>query len=216
VYSLEGALDYYTTHSWVIRNGEPTEVEALTDLEDITFPAPLGTLEAFHTAGGLSTMPWTYADKVDLMEYKTMRYPGHAYIMKAIRDLGLLDLEPVQVDGIEVAPRDVFIARVDRDLRIPDAPDIVALKVVVEGHRDGTPGRITFRLLDGYDAEHGISAMMRTTGFSLAITGYMQANGDIDELGVRCAYEAMPYRPYADALRHRGVSIVEVEESLLA
>ncbi len=216
VYSLEGALDYYTTLSWVIRDGEPTQVEALTDLENVQFPAPLGTLEAFHTAGGLSTMPWTFADKVDVMEYKTMRYPGHVHIMKAIRDLGLLDLDPVDVKGTQVRPRDLFIARVDRDLRVPDAPDVVALKVIVDGQRETGPGRVTFRLLDGFDVDHGMSAMTRTTGFSLAITGYMQASGAIAKVGVRCAYEAMPYRPYADALRERGVNIVEFEEALLA
>ena len=216
VYSLEGALDYYTTLSWVIRDGEPTQVEALTDLENVQVPAPLGTLEAFHTAGGLSTMPWTFADKVDVMEYKTMRYPGHVHIMKAIRDLGLLDLDPVDVKGTQVRPRDLFIARVDRDLRIPDAPDVVALKVIVDGQRETGPGRVTFRLLDGFDVDHGMSAMTRTTGFSLAITGYMQASGAIEKVGVRCAYEAMPYRPYADALRERGVNIVEFEEALLA
>lgn len=216
VYSLEGALDYYTTLSWIIRAGKATQIDALTELECVDFPPPLGTLEAFHTAGGLSTMPWTFADKVDVMEYKTMRYPGHVQIMKAIRDLGLLDLDPVEVDGVEVRPRDVFIARVDRDLRTPDAADVVALKVVVEGQRTDGPGKVTFRLLDGYDVEYGMSAMNRTTGFSLAITGYMQAHGEIENVGVRCAYEAMPYRPYADALRQRGVDIVEFEESLLA
>lgn len=216
VYSLEGALDYYTNLSWVIRDSSPVQVEALTEVEHVDFPAPLGTLEAFHTAGGLSTMPWTFAGKVERMEYKTMRYAGHAEIMRAIRDLGLLDVDTVDIKGVEVSPRDVFIARVDRDLRIPDAPDIVALKVIVEGHRDEIPGRVTFRLLDGYDVEHGMSAMTRTTGFSLAITGYMQASGEIKNVGVRCAYEAMPYGPYRDALRLRGVNIVEFEEALLA
>lgn len=97
VYSLEGALDYYTTPSWVVREGEPAQVEPLTELEEVDFPAPLGKLEAFHTAGGLSTMPWAFAGQVSTMEYKTLRYPGHAHIMRAIRDLGLLDLDPVQV-----------------------------------------------------------------------------------------------------------------------
>src|SRR5690606_13416048 len=58
VYSLEGALDYYTTPSWVLRGGKPTQVEALSELEDVEFPEPVGTLEAFHTGGGISTMPF--------------------------------------------------------------------------------------------------------------------------------------------------------------
>ena len=60
VYSLEGCLDYYTSKSWVIRNGKRAQVEALSELEDVEFPAPWGKLEAFHTGGGISTMPFTW------------------------------------------------------------------------------------------------------------------------------------------------------------
>src|SRR3954464_4160971 len=58
VYSLEGVIDYYTTLSWVVRNGKRTQVPALSERETIQFPSPVGALEAFHTAGGLSTMAW--------------------------------------------------------------------------------------------------------------------------------------------------------------
>src|SRR6202162_2165458 len=67
VYSLEGALDYYTTPAWVLRAGKPTRVDPLSEPEQVSFPPPLGTLEAFHTAGGISTMPWTYEARVRSM-----------------------------------------------------------------------------------------------------------------------------------------------------
>src|SRR6266542_921230 len=54
VYSLEGALDYYTTPSWVLREGKPARVDALSELESVAFPPPVGELEAFHTGGGRS------------------------------------------------------------------------------------------------------------------------------------------------------------------
>ena len=85
-------------------------MDALSELEPVEFPAPVGTLEAFHTGGGISTMPFAYEGKVDVMEYKTLRYPGHAAIMRPIRELGLLDMEPVEVKGQTVVPRDLFIA----------------------------------------------------------------------------------------------------------
>ena len=56
VYSLEGVLDYYTTLSWVLRDGRRTQVKALSERRAVKFDAPLGELEAFHTAGGLSTL----------------------------------------------------------------------------------------------------------------------------------------------------------------
>src|SRR5688500_16611162 len=110
VYSLEGVLDYYTTKSWIVRDGRGQQIEALSELEHVEFGDGVGTLEAFHTAGGLSTMAFRYDGKIPTMEYKTLRYPGHAAMMAAIRELGLLDLEPVDVKGSKVVPRDLFIA----------------------------------------------------------------------------------------------------------
>ncbi|MEO5904365.1 MAG: saccharopine dehydrogenase C-terminal domain-containing protein, partial [Gemmatimonadaceae bacterium] len=78
VYSLEGVLDYYTTLSWVVRNGKREQVKALSEREPVHFEAPVGELEGFHTAGGLSTMAFRYEGKIPTMEYKTLRYPGHA------------------------------------------------------------------------------------------------------------------------------------------
>src|SRR6266404_5919014 len=137
VYSLEGALDYYTTPSWVLREGRPVQVDALSELEAVEFPSPVGTLEAFHTGGGISTMPWAYRGKIEVMEYKTLRYPGHVAIMRPIRELGLLDNKPLEVKGKTVVPRDVFIAAVQPRLHKPRGRDLVALQVEVTGQKDG-------------------------------------------------------------------------------
>src|SRR5438876_10390387 len=171
VYSLEGALDYYTTPSGVLRERRPKRVDARSEVEAVEFPSPVGTLEAFHTGGGISTMPWAYRGKVRTMEYKTLRYPGHVAIMRPIRELGLLSLDPVKMKGTEIVPRDAFIAAVSPQLSKPNGRDLVALRVEVQG-RDGR--RVAWQLLDYFDEATGISAMMRTTGYSLAITGVMQ------------------------------------------
>jgi lysine 6-dehydrogenase len=210
VYSLEGALDYYTTPSWVLRDGKPIQVEALSELEAVDFPEPVGTLEAFHTGGGISTLPFAYEGKVDVMEYKTLRYPGHAAIMRPIRELGLLGAKPIEVKGKPVVPRDVFIAAVHPRLHKPQGQDLVALRVSVTGQQGGKPARVAFRLIDRYDAAHGISAMMRTTGYSLSITGQMQAEGRIALKGVHTPDEAVPFGPYVEELGKRGVRIEEL------
>ena len=210
VYSLEGALDYYTTPSWVLRGAKPLQVDALSEVEPVDFPAPVGTLEAFHTGGGISTLPFAYEGKVDVMEYKTLRYPGHVAIMRPIRELGLLGLKPLEVKGQTVVPRDLFIAAVHPKLHKPQGRDLVALQVQVSGQKGGRAHAVRFRLIDYYDAEHGISAMMRTTGYSLSVTGQMQADGRITEKGVRTPDEAVPFRAYVDELGKRGVRIEEL------
>lgn len=207
VYSLAGVLDYYTTRSWVLRDGAPTEVEALSEVEPVVFPEPVGTLEAFHTAGGLSIMPWTYEGKLRTMEYKTLRYPGHAAIMRVIRELGLLEMDPLRVGEHDVVPRDFFIAAVEPRLKRPESPDLVALRVEVEGEAGGAPRRITYDLLDYYDAATGISAMERTTGFSLSITGQLQVAGQAGRPGVSTPDQCVPVETYVGELGRRGIEI---------
>ncbi len=207
VYSLEGALDYYTTLSWVLRNGKRTQVKALSEIEPVKFD--FSDLEAFHTAGGLSTMAFTYEGKIPTMEYKTLRYPGHARLMEDVREMGLLDLKPVDVKGHMIVPRDAFIASVMPKLNKPKGHDLVALRVIVSGKKNGAAAKKTFELVDCYDQQHEISAMMRTTGYSLSITGLMQVRGQVQPLGVHTPDECVPAQGYIDELRKRGVDIKE-------
>ncbi len=207
VYSLEGVLDYYTTRSWVVRDGRRQEVAALSEVERVDVDG-VGELEAFHTAGGLSTMAWRYEGEIPAMEYKTLRYPGHARLMEAVRELGFLELDAVDVKGQRVVPRDLAVAVMGPRLRKPKSPDLVALRVVVEGERGGEPVARAWELVDRYDAERGISAMMRTTGYSLSITGQLQARGAVPA-GVHTPDEAMPAEQYIAELAARGVMIRE-------
>ncbi len=211
VYSMEGVLDYYTTPGLVLRDGEPLEVEPLTGMEEVAFPEPLGTLEAFYTAGGISTLPYRYRGQLRTMEYKTLRYPGHAHIMKAIRDLGLLSDAPVAVGDAEITPRKFFIDRVSPLLRKPGGQDLVALRVGIRGQKDGGPRTIRYDVLDYYDAATGITAMMRTTGYSLALTGVMQGRGQIREKGVRTPDETVDPGAYIAGLTRRGIEVRKSE-----
>ncbi len=211
VYSLEGVLDYYTTLSWVLRDGNRTEVKALSEREAVHFPGDVGELEAFHTAGGLSTMAFRYEGKIPTMEYKTLRYPGHAQIMEAIRELGLLDLNPVDVKGIKVVPRDLVVAAMGPRLTKPKGKDLVALRVFGEGTKAGVAKKVGWEMVDYYDEERGISAMERSTGYSLSITGQLQARGEIGKSGVFTPDECMPPEIYIGELARRGVVLREVQ-----
>jgi lysine 6-dehydrogenase len=142
------------------------------------------------------------------MEYKTLRYPGHADAMRMLRDLGLFDLQPVEVKGVAVTPRDAFLATVGPRLRKDprQSPDLVALRVEVSGERSGRETTLRWDLVDRFDPATGITAMMRTTGFSLAITGVLQAERVIPP-GVWTPDEVVPPDAYIEQLARRGVDI---------
>jgi len=86
----------------------------------------------------------------------------------------------------------------------------VALRVVVEGTKGGAAKKLGWELLDYYDESRGISAMMRTTGYSLSITGQMQASGEIQP-GVHTPDECMPAEKYITELAKRGVKIKAIQ-----
>jgi lysine 6-dehydrogenase len=112
------------------------------------------------------------------------------------------------VKGSKVVPRDVFIATAGPRLR-RDSPDLVALRVEVRGSSGGTPRRLVWELIDRADEERGISAMMRTTGYSLSITGQMQVRGDVRPFGAHTPDECMPAPRYIEELAKRGIRIRE-------
>ena len=113
----------------------------------------------------------------------------------------------MKVKGREIVPRDAFIATVSPKLTKADGRDLVALRVEVRGERGRSA---TWQLLDYYDQARGISGMMRTTGYSLSITGLMQVDGRVSARGVRTPDEAVPYAEYVSELSKRGVEIREV------
>lgn len=205
-YSLEGVLDYYTTPVLKLEKGRVVTREALTEIETVDFGPPLGQLEAFLTAGGISRMPYDYEGRISSMFYKTLRYPGHAELMKAMRDIGLLSEEPIELDGCKVSPREMFIRTVGPGLSDPDAEDLVVLRVVVEGEVGGAVGIVRFDLLDRADTEHGISAMMRTTGYSLAGVARLQGSGRIPP-GAHTPAECVPLPDYLTDLAERGIEV---------
>jgi lysine 6-dehydrogenase len=213
VYSLEGVLDYYTTPSWVLENGKRATRTALSERELVEFPPPLGKLEAFHTSGGLSTMGFRYEGKIARMEYKTLRYPGHAQIMEAWRELGFFDVKEVEVKGsggtTRVRPRDLVIALLKPRLTKPEGRDLVALRVLVEGKKAGRPATAGYELVDLMDEQNGISAMMRTTGYSLAVTAQMQVRREIGPPGVHTPDECVPAGKYLAELARRGIRVKE-------
>lgn len=78
-WSPEGVVNEYLNDCEVIENGEHKWVSPLEWLEKIVIDGI--QLEAFTTSGGLGTMCETYAGIVDNLDYKSMRYPGHAQLM---------------------------------------------------------------------------------------------------------------------------------------
>ncbi len=201
-FSMEGLTNEYFGKAQVLRNGKRIEVDTFTELETLEFPEPYGRCEAFMTAGGTSTCPWTFEGVVEEFDEKTIRFPGHYDKMKAIHELGLLDLEPVQVDGQQVVPRHLFHAVAEPVLKTGDPNDVVLLRVTVTGEKQD----IIMDMIDTYDAATGFTAMQRTTGFGAAMVGIMLGKGQLPTGSVRIE-EAVDGAGYMAEMEKRGFDV---------
>lgn len=74
-WSTDGVINEYGNLCYGIEGGENTTLLPLEGYETISVDGLL--YEAFNTSGGLGTLAETYAGKVNTMNYKTLRYPGH-------------------------------------------------------------------------------------------------------------------------------------------
>ena len=111
-WSTDGVINEYCEPCEAIVNGQLRETQALEELEEFSLDGVL--YEAFNTSGGLGTLCETLAGKVRNLNYRTIRYPGHAAIMKALlNDLRLRDrrelLKDILENSVPITLQDVVI-----------------------------------------------------------------------------------------------------------
>ncbi len=122
-WSTDGLINEYCNPCESIRDGELIEVPALEELEAFSLDGI--EYEAFNTSGGLGTLCETLAGKVENLNYKTVRYPGHRDIVKMlVRDLRLAHRRDILKDVLEASIPITF-------------QDVVLIFVTVTGTREG-------------------------------------------------------------------------------
>lgn len=206
VFSMEGLLDHYTDPALIIRDGEKREIAALSELEEIHFEK-FGPLEAFHTSGGTSTLPLSFPE-VETLEYKTIRYPGHAEKFQLLVDLHLTrkDYE-VDISGQTVNPREVLLKVLDPIVELGDKQDVVLLRVNVSGEKDGKQQLISYEMVTHKDTNTNVTAMARATAYTISTVAQMIAAGEIKKRGVYPPERIVPGGAYMKAMAARDVFI---------
>jgi len=122
-WSTDGLINEYCNPCESVRDGVRGEVPSLEEIEHFSLD---GTeYEAFNTSGGLGTLCDTLEGKVENLNYKTVRYPGHRDIVKMlVRDLRLGVRRDILKDVLETAIPITY-------------QDVVLIFVTVSGMVDG-------------------------------------------------------------------------------
>jgi len=206
-FNIEGLTNEYFGTTLFLRDGKQLEIPCFEEYELVDFPNPIGQLEAFTTAGGTSTMPWTYAETLRTLQNKTLRWPGHYAQWKAFNDAGLIGLDPVEVDGVSVIPRHVLHKLIEPQiLARPGDHDLVVIRIVARGVKDGQEKEFIVDLFDRYDETTGFTAMERTTGWHAAIMAGFIARQQTPRGSVPVEL-AVPGPLFVEEFRKRGFDL---------
>lgn len=208
VFSLEGVFDHYTDSSRVIRDGKVLELPSLSEIETVHFDE-FGDMEAFHTSGGTSTLIESFPD-VHTLEYKTLRYPGHAEKFQLLVDLGLLSRETtIQVDGKPLRVRDVMREHLTPQMLLGDKKDAVLLRVLVSGEASGMTATYEYNMTVTKDTDMNETAMALATANTISVVAQMIGGGTITKRGVYPPESIVPGDLYIEEMAKRGVHITE-------
>ena len=215
VFSPLDVIEEYTRPARYVEHGETVVKPALTDVELLDFPG-VGTLEAFNS-DGLRSLALTM-NAPDMKE-KTLRYPGHADLMRALRDTGFFSKEPMLVNDTYVRPLDLTAKLLFPFWKLPEGEeDLTVMKVIVEGEKEGALVRYTYDMLDRYDPATDTTSMARTTGYTCSVAARLLASGVFAQSGI-CPPEFLGRHPVAysalmQGLRERGVFFRETVETI--
>jgi len=213
-WSVKDLIDMYTRKVTIIKEGRAKRVEALSGLEETTFPG-VGKLEAFYT-DGLRTLLHTVKDAKDMWE-KTLRYPGHVQKIELLKTLGYFNEKPVKIGNISVSPRELSAKLLENKLKMTVVPDIVAMRVEVSGIRNGRKAMYSYRMLDRYDGKHQVTAMARTTAYTTSIVAQLLAKKAIEEKGVippeKLGMKDKLYKKFMNEVKKRGIIIKETRKT---
>lgn len=170
-WSPAGVINEYINDAEVIHNGTRKMVPSLDGIESINIEGR--DYEAFSTSGGLGTMCQTYAGKVDTLNYKTIRYPGHAQLMR------FLLYELILKDKREL------VESILTEAKPPVEDDVVLVYAVVEGWKGNALAREEY-----YRSFHPIDingkkwrAISWTTAASIAAVVEMVADQQLPQKG---------------------------------
>lgn len=213
-WAFEHVLREYMVKVEVIRNGKVVEVDAMSDLERFRF-TKWGKDEELECAitPGMPSFIYTRPQLYEFAE-KTIRWPGHWQGIQTLKECGLLDLTPVEFEGIKIVPRDFLSSITTPRLQpLEGETDVCVMWNTITGTKDGRNMRIDYHMWDEGDKESGISSMARVTGFPVAIAARLLLKEEIRDKGILPPEDCIKgslYEQFIEELRKRNIAILEV------
>ncbi len=199
-WSFDHVLREYNIKSGAIKDGKRVELEALSLHERFRFDKFGKDVELeCAVTPGMPSFPYTHPELEDTYE-KTIRWPGHYDTIKEFKKCGLLDVEPIEVNGNLVVPRE-FLSQVITPRLQPfeNDRDCCVMWNTAQGIMKGED--ITTDIYMWVEEKNGLRAMQQTTGFPAAIGAEMLAKGELKGNGIIPPEDCIKGSLYLDMIK---------------
>lgn len=210
-----GVLSSLMRESRIIKNKNIIDIPAKNQhdtvyIQKIDFPG-LGELEAIPNGDAVHfTDLLGVTDTIKETGRYSLRWPGWSEFWRPMKELGFLSEDPVPGLSGNISPMDFLDKHLGPRLGYDDdEKDLCAMVNVFEGIKDQKKIRFTSTMLIERDLDTGIMAMSKGVGYTAAIVARMIVKGDIKEKGVLSPLKHIPFKPFMDNLKQRGIQIKE-------
>ena len=204
-FNIEGLTNEYDEQAYFLKDGEIIEVPCFEKIENVNFDN-IGELEAAVTSGGLSTMPWTFKDRLKVLENKTLRYKGHWEWMKAYRELGLFSRDKIKHNDNEIIPRNFYHQLLENKLDHGRVEDVCLMRIKALGKKDSKNIELTIDAVEYYDKKLDLTAMEKWTGWHIAIMALEIAYNRVEK-GAISVENALKGQTFLEEARKRNYDI---------
>ncbi len=206
-WSAQRLLDDYTLPVRVIDGGEVRICHPLTQDETIEFEPPFGRLEAFCTAGGLLCLPDELSGRLQSLNLKTLRWPGHADRIRFLLGLGFAESRSVDV-RTHLTYRDLLLRRMKQKLTEPQE-GVLLMRIVIHGQVRGKDRTLRYEMIEADDPAASLNAMRRCTAIPTTIVACQLASGSVDGGGAGTPEFVIPRTAFLVELRENGLDVRE-------
>ena len=212
-FHINGLTNEYDGSAYFLKDGVISKVSCFEDIELLEFPDSIGELEAAVTSGGLSTMPWTFNGKLEVLENKTLRYPGHWEWMKAYRELGLFKQEIITYNDTKISPREFYHNLLEPKLNNGLVKDVCLMRIECRGNHQGEKVKSLVESIEHYDEITGFTAMEKWTGWHASIMAIQIAKNKISS-GAYPVEKALSGKDFLEEAKKRNCNIIIKVENL--
>jgi len=119
------------------------------------------------------------------MKEKTLRYPGHIDLVKALQKAGFFDEKEIEIKENKIRPIDFTSALLFDQWKLQATEaEFTLMKIIIKGKVNNKETVIEYFLYDEYDAVSQTASMSRTTGYTCTAAVNLINNNLFTEKGV--------------------------------